>query len=98
MSVFLDEIDVSLIIRRVVPAGAEIFRLARLDDVEGVKRLFSMGLASPNDSVDSGRSALCVSTILIPINRCHLDSRQLLSLMVFLGATLSYQFWKYMKL
>ena len=65
MSVFLDEISVSLIVRRIVPTGAEIFRLARNDDVDGMKRLFSMGLASPNDSFESGQTALTVRVISI---------------------------------
>ena len=68
MSVFLDEISVSLTVRRIIPAGSEIIRLARLDDVEGIKRLFSMGLASPNDSMESGQSVLFVRRIPIHTN------------------------------
>ena len=65
MSVFLNEISVSLTVRRIVPNGAEIIRLIRNDDVDGVKRLLSIGLASPNDSLDDGRSALTVGDISI---------------------------------
>ena len=60
MSTFLDEISISLTVRPVVPVGAEIFRLVMADDVEGIKHLFSMGFASPNDSQTTGQTALCV--------------------------------------
>ena len=65
MSVFLDKISVSLTVRRIVPNGAELFRVVRQDDVDGIKRLFSMGLASPNDSVDDGQTALTVRGISV---------------------------------
>ena len=65
----LDKISVSLTVRRIIPPSAEIFRLARSDDVDGLKRLFSKGLASPNDSISNGQSALNVCNIsIIPNN------------------------------
>ena len=65
LSVFLDEISVTLTVRRIVPNGAEIFRLVWQDDVDGINRLFSMGLASPNDSLDNGRAPLTVRGISV---------------------------------
>ena len=55
-----DTIRASLTIRRILPNNAEIFRLVRLGDITGLKRLFSMGLASPNDSRPDGLTALHV--------------------------------------
>ena len=57
---FHSEINMSLTVRHVVSKGAEIFRLVTLDDVDGLRRLFSMGLASPDDSSDGGQTALRV--------------------------------------
>ncbi|KAL9112793.1 MAG: hypothetical protein Q9187_007725, partial [Circinaria calcarea] len=54
----LDKISVSLTVRRIVSPGAEIFRLTQSDDVDGLKRLFSKGLASPNDSLSDGQVPL----------------------------------------
>ena len=51
-----NEIQVSLKVQRIVPAGAEVFRLTRLDDVAGLQRLFIKGLASPNDFEHQNRS------------------------------------------
>ena len=62
---FLDKISVSLTVRRIVSPAAEIFRLTRIDDVDGLKRLFSKGLASPNDSTSDGQLALTVNSISI---------------------------------
>lgn len=59
----LDKISVSLTVRRIIPPSAEIIRLARTDDVDGLKRLFSKGFASPNDSMNDGGSALLVCSI-----------------------------------
>ena len=55
------KISISLTIQRIVPSGSEVFRLARLNDVEGLKELFSKGLASPNDCNYFGITALWVS-------------------------------------
>ena len=60
MSIFFDKISVSLSVRRVVSPGAEIYRLIKVDEVDGLRRLFTMGLASPNDSYENGGTALCV--------------------------------------
>ena len=58
-----NEPSVSLTMRRVVPASAEIFRLILLDDVDGLRRLFASGSASPNDLLHpTGTSALHVSS------------------------------------
>ena len=69
MSIFLDEISVSLTVRRIVPNGADIFRLTRNDDVDGIKRLLSLGLASPNDSFVNGQSVIVVRSVSILINK-----------------------------
>ena len=62
---FLAEIRVSLAVRRIIPTGAEIFRLQKTHDIDGLRPLFSKGLASPNDSSPFGNSLLIVSNILI---------------------------------
>ena len=54
------EISISLKMQRVIPAGSDIFRLATLDNVDGIKELFRKGLASPNDITLIGTSALNV--------------------------------------
>ena len=63
MGVFLDKICISLSVRPVVLIGAEIFRLVNMDDVEGIKRLFSAGIASRNDSLEDGSTILYVCKI-----------------------------------
>ena len=65
MSIFLDEISISLTIRRIVPNGAEILRLVRNDHADGTKHLLSIGLASPNDSAEDGQTILSVGDISI---------------------------------
>ncbi|MCJ1359819.1 MAG: hypothetical protein MMC33_009822 [Icmadophila ericetorum] len=51
-------VNLSLTVTRIIPAGSDIFRFAYLDDVNGLKYLFSRGLASPNDIDFLGQSAL----------------------------------------
>ena len=46
-----NEIHRSLKIRRFVNSGAEVFRLVYIHDVDGLKDIFSRGLASPNDQM-----------------------------------------------
>ena len=53
-------INAALTVRRVVPMGAEIFRLIETGDIDGVKELFRSGLASPNDSEATGSTVLRV--------------------------------------
>ena len=53
-------ISAALTVRRIVPAGADIFRLVLMGDVDGVKELFRLGLASPNDSDVTGHTVLRV--------------------------------------
>ena len=53
-------IRMALTIRRIVSPGAEIFRLVNAGDIEGMKRLFKLGLASPIDSYENGTSLLGV--------------------------------------
>ena len=53
-------INAALHVRRIVPTGAEIFRLVCRGDVDGVKELFRSGLASPNDSDVAGCTVLSV--------------------------------------
>ena len=65
----LNKISVSLKVQRVVPYGSEIFRLARLDDADGLKELFRKGLASPNDISLDGVSALVVSFSRLCVSR-----------------------------
>ena len=62
----LNEIHASLKVQRVVPDGADVFRLTRVDDVEGLKRLFCEGLASPHDiHSQTGENPLSVGCILL---------------------------------
>ena len=72
MSGFLGEIRISLSVRPIVPNGAEIFRLVGLDDVEGIKRLFSTGMASPNDSHEDGQTILYVCRISKFMRACEI--------------------------
>ena len=57
------QVCMSLTIRRIVPVTAEIFRLVVSENLDGMKRLFSMGLASPDDSGPNGASALAVGHV-----------------------------------
>ena len=62
----LNEIHASLQTKRLVPAGAEVFRLTETDDVDGLKDLFSRGLASPNDIMyQTGQSLVSVGCVLL---------------------------------
>ena len=54
-------VHTALAVRRIVPAGADIFRLANLNDVDGMKELLRKGLASPDDSDTAGITVLSVS-------------------------------------
>ena len=56
------EVSASLTVRRIVPPGAEIVRLGNADDIAGMKRLFNLGVASPNESFENGGSLLKVRT------------------------------------
>ena len=58
-------VSASLTIRRIVPPGVEVMRLEQMNDVDGMRRLFDLGLASPNDSLETGQTLLMVSCILI---------------------------------
>ena len=61
MANYRAEIQVSLTVRNIVSTGAEIVRLQYLQDVNGLRQLFSNGLASPNDSIAGmGQSILQV--------------------------------------
>ena len=63
-----NELSMSLVVRRVRPASAEIFRLIALDDINGLRQLFTNGSASPNDLLyPTGTSALLVSIISIVV-------------------------------
>ena len=53
-------INAALTVRRIVPRGADIFRLVQIGDVDGIKELFRSGLASPNDSEPTGFTLLRV--------------------------------------
>ena len=53
-------INLNLSTRRVIPIGAEIFRLIKFNDVDNIKELLRLGLASPYDSDKSGISVLAV--------------------------------------
>ena len=53
-------INASLIVRRIVPNSAEVIRLGMAEDIDGMRRLFSLGLASPNDSNYNGEGVLWV--------------------------------------
>ena len=62
MTIYCGEVRVSLATRSLVSGGAEIFRFVMMDDVSGIKDLFSKRLASPDDSDSfNGDAALGVS-------------------------------------
>ena len=61
MMMFPAQLQIALTVRRIVPSGAEIFLCERVQDIDGMKKLFSKGLASPNDSEIGGGSLLYVS-------------------------------------
>ena len=50
----------TLSVRTIIPSGAEILRLAALDEVNGIKDQLQLNLASPNDSTVEGSSILRV--------------------------------------
>ena len=58
--VSLVKVHTALAVRRIVPFGADIFRLSYLRDVEGLKELLRAGLASPDDSDLAGTTVLSV--------------------------------------
>ena len=58
----------SLAIRRIVAPGAEIIRLTHDGDIDGMKRLFTSGLASPADTIE-GRSSLLVVRTAFLVNQ-----------------------------
>ena len=58
---FAGTVTMSLTVTRVVSSGSDIFRFARLNDVDGLKYLFSKGLASPKDIDQDGYDVLSVS-------------------------------------
>ena len=61
----LNEIHASLQTKRMVPTGAEVFRLTHADDVDGLKDLFSRGEASLNDIMDpTGENIIYVGRVL----------------------------------
>ena len=60
MTQSLSEVSISLKVQRIIPTGSELFRLAMLNDRDGIKALFSKGLASPNDLDHNGANALYV--------------------------------------
>ena len=62
---FFSNIHVSLKVLRVIPNGAEVFRLALLDDVTGLQQLFSKGIASPYDVDIRGNGLLFVSPFFL---------------------------------
>ncbi|KIW01308.1 uncharacterized protein PV09_07344 [Verruconis gallopava] len=64
----------SLKVSRTVPGSADIFTFAKVGDVEGMKRLFQRGLASPHDvHFESG-----VTPLHIAINHQHIQACKLL--------------------
>ena len=70
-----DRISGSLSVRLPTSPDSDVFRLADMNDVDGLKRLFSKGLATPNDAmyrVDSVHTILDVSS-----SRLSLVHRQL---------------------
>ena len=66
MSASIGVIKAALVVRRIVPGGAEIFRLTKLNDVESIKNLLRSGLASPNDSNPNGQTVLAVCDGYLP--------------------------------
>ena len=59
--VSLVKVHTALAVRRIVPVGADVFRLANLNDVDGMKELLRTGLASPDDSDIAGNTVSIVS-------------------------------------
>ena len=55
-----ERLSASLTIRRIIPHSAEVIRLEQVEDINGMRRLFDLGHASPNDSVPLGDSILSV--------------------------------------
>ena len=55
-----NEIQVSLRVTRIVSSTSESFRMIWKNDVDGLKRLFTQRLASPNDVLPNGQTALLV--------------------------------------
>ena len=64
----LSEVNVSLKVLRIVPAGSEIFRLANLNDVDGLKSLLSRGLASPLDVDSNNYTAILVRLYFLSVS------------------------------
>ena len=56
----LENIQINLSVRAIIPSDAEIFRLVGLNDVNGIKEHMRLGLTSPNDSEINGYSILQV--------------------------------------
>ena len=62
ISDFSSEVDMALRITRYVPGNADIFRLVIQNDIKGLQRIFSIGIASPNDiGLTGGITALMAS-------------------------------------
>ena len=64
----IGEISVSLKVLRIVPVGSEIFRLSNLNDVDGLKFLFSRGLASPLDVNTENQPAIWVRFYFLAVS------------------------------
>ena len=55
-----NQIFASLTVRRIIPLSNEVMQLQHTGDVDGMKRLFRLGLASPNDCTEYGDTLLLV--------------------------------------
>ena len=68
------EIHFSLKVQRIVSSGAEVLRLTLLNDVTGLQRLFSKGLASPNDiNHVTGQNVLIVGPLFYPVQKVKVE-------------------------
>ena len=61
----LVKVQTALTVRRIVPVGADVFRLANLSDVDGMKELLRTSFTSPDDSDVTGTSVLSVSQEIV---------------------------------
>ena len=74
----LNEIHASLLVRRIVSPGSEVYRLVVLGDIDGLKNIFTRGLGSPNDIIlQNGFVPLAVGRLpLFQILSSHILSRE----------------------
>ena len=75
-----NRICASLRVTRLVPPDADVFRLTDMNDVDGLKRLFSKGLATPSDAMCCDGSS-CTLLEVMSLQHFHIY-RQIADIMV----------------